>query len=151
MSAAHRISTLACIAAAAVLATTAFGLSRPDGLIERSYAEAFEGLGERNASPAFDPAHLHLSSLPASTGLGTALAVGDRISLAQRAGGNSSYEIIDIRPMPGVIRSSAEASSPRLMLVTAISSGQLPLQTIRFIVDADAPAASIPGAKPHAL
>ncbi len=74
-----------------------------------------------------------------------------------------TYEVIDIRALtaPGLAPGQAPAAAtPRLVLVTAIATGlatesdqQKP--TVRFIIDADAPASGFPGfmspAKPHVL
>ena len=157
MRAPLRVSALACLASLAGLAAISSGLSRPDRLIERSYADAFDRLGEaRGAAPAvataaFDPAHLHLSRLPATAPIGPSLAVGDRITLAQRAGGNASYEVIEVKPLPGVSLGESGPALPSLLVVTAVTSGQIPARTIRFIIDADGAVPRETPLKPRAL
>jgi hypothetical protein len=147
MSAPFRTSMAACFAAVAALSVGAVGFSRPDGLIERSFAQGFGSnldpltAASRPLLPAsFDPAHLHLSSLPASGMAGPSVAVGDKITLAQRQGGSVAYEVVEVRPLPlGDAYTSGSADVSRPMLVTAIASGFSPTQTIRFIVDAASP------------
>ena len=162
MRAPLRVAALACLTSLAGLAAISNGLSQPDRMIERSYAEAFDRLEQTRgtnsgiASGAFDPAYLHLSRLPATAPIGPSLAVGDRITLAQRTGGTANYEIIDVKPLPGVSLGESGPALPSLMMVTAVTSGQLPGQTIRFIIDADGPtSATVPKPmqppKPHAL
>lgn len=158
-----RVATLACIASVSALAVAGWELARPEALIERSYAEAFDRLDDGRAAAgavarsvagaaAFDPAHVHLSRMPAATPIGPVLAVGDRITLAQREGGVAAYEVIDVRPLSAKALGAEDAGLPRLLLVTAVTSGRAPAQTMRFIVDADAPAsAAMPAFKPHAL
>jgi hypothetical protein len=143
MSAPFRTSLAACLAAVAVFSIGAVGFSRPDGLIERSFAQGFGSTGatltaaKRPTLPAsFDPAHLHLSSLPASGMAGPSVAVGDRITLAQRQGGAVAYEVVEVRPLSlGHTQTEGSAEVSRLMLVTAVASDQNPTRTIRFIVD----------------
>ena len=157
MRAPLRISALACLASLAGLAAISSSLSQPDRLIERSYADAFDRMGDaRGASPAvataaFDPAHVHLSRLPATATVGPALAVGDRITLAQRSGGNASYEVIEVKPLPGVSLGESGPALPSLLLVTAVTSGQMPAQTMRFIIDADGGAKPVAPTTPRAL
>ncbi len=140
MSASYRMSLAACLAAVAALSLGAFGLSRPDGLIERSFADAFGSADSPQhrvaVDTAFDPSHLHLSSLPAFGMASPAMAIGDRITLAQRHGGAVAYEVVEIRPLPGNGGGDGATDQSRLMLVTAISTGQLPARSIRFVVDA---------------
>lgn len=154
-----RVSAAACTAAVMILAVSAGGLSRPDSLIERSFAEAFStqrGAGGRVAAPEpvrFDPAHLHLSRLPASTA-GPALNLGDRITVAGRNGTTSGYEVIEVRPLAGDAAGEKQSDGARLLLVTAVSTGPAPAQTIRLVIDAGdrtMPAGTAVGARPHAL
>lgn len=157
MSTPLRVSMLACAAAFVGLGVAAAGLSRPEGMIERSYAQAFErgelavAESRRAPTPGFDPAHLHLSRLPAGGVAGPALAIGDRMTLARRAGGSAAYEVVDVRPLPLAALGEAGNDATRLLLVTAVTSGQMPTETIRFIVDADAPAGTPTPVRPRAL
>lgn len=150
-----RVSASACVACVAALGAAAFGMARPDGLIERSYSTAFdqqEPIISRTASAlAFDPAHLHLSQLASPIGLGPTIAIGDRITLAQRSGEAASFEVLDVRPLSATALGTTTAELPRLLVVTAVASGQLPLQTIRFLVDAEARVTPLAAPKPRAL
>jgi hypothetical protein len=159
MSTPLRTSLTACFAAASVLAVGALAFSRTDGMIERSFAQGFGENGgamptarSRLSLPgAFDPAHLHLSSLPAVGASGTPVAVGDTITLAQRQGGAVAYEVVEVRPLtPHESQDGGSGELTGLMLVTAIASGQHPAQTVRFVVDGPAPARVAP-ARPRAL
>lgn len=151
-----RVSMLACAACASGLALVWLGLSRPESLIERSYSTAFDRQEaprqhtHRTNAAAFDPAHLHLSQLPGLSPLGPSLAVGDRITLAQRAGEAVSFEVIDVRPLAATADGVA-GDAPRLLIVTAVAAGTLPVQTLRFVIEPRAsnnPAVSV---QPHAL
>jgi hypothetical protein len=159
-----RVSVLASVATLAALAVGGGSLLRSEGMIERTYTGAFDQMEqERGMRPvaassrtSFDPAHVHLSHLPAAAALGPSVAIGDRITLAQRAGGVASYEVIDVRPLPRAsltdrLGGDGNGKDARLLLVTAATSGQLPTQTVRFIIDADAPARPAPATRPHAL
>ena len=157
-----RVSALACAASLAALSAVAFGLSGSEPMIERSYAGAFDRLEQARSAtasrlpPAFNPAHLHLSRFPMTNPLGPALAVGDQITLAQRAGGSAAYEVIEVRPMSadpigGSAGAAPGAGLARLLMVTAVTTGSMPAQTIRLIIDADGPTDASPVVRPHAL
>ena len=157
MSAPFRMLAISGAATVVAVAAVVIGAVGTGPRIERSYAEAFERLDEAQATAIarsagrLDPAHLHLSRLPAVASAAPALAVGDRITLAAREGGVVNYEVIEVRALPGAIAGAALQMSPadpasRLMLVTAVSSDTTKARTVRFIVDADAPAESaLPG------
>lgn len=158
-----RVSAVACAAAVLAFAVSSGGLSRPDGMIERSFAQAFGTRGgeggpapgpavHRHEPTRLDPAHLHLSRLPATT-LGPALALGDRIIVAARNGAEHAYEVVDVRPLAGEALGEAGSDTPPL-LVTARSIGTAPAQTIRLVIDAGertVPTGAAVGLKPHAL
>lgn len=158
MKAPLRVSALACTASLLALGAGAFGLVRPEPLIERSFADAFDRMevapplgSASDAASRIDPSFIHLSRLAASQSSMPSLAVGDSITLALQAGGSSTYEVIELRPLSGASLGEGAANLPRLMMITAATTGRLPAQTIRFIVDADAPAGPVVPAKPHAL
>lgn len=156
-----RVSVLACVASLTGLAVAAYGLTRPDDMIARSYTDAFGGTEPAGwptaavagaGSASFDPAQVLLSSLPAVRPAGPVLGIGDRVTLAQRDGGAADYEVTDVRPLPAADLGAPGAKLPRLTMVTAVSiGGRLPVQTIRFLIDADAPTAPPVPAKQHAL
>lgn len=151
MASTLRISTAALATAALGIGGIWAAMDRPDALIERSFASAFDRLEStapsRAASPGFDPAHLHLSRLPASSPMPAPLALGDRMTIAGRGGVATTYEVIELRPLPAGASAAAEE---RMLMVTAVTIGQAPVQTIRFIVEAGNAPAVLP-AKPHAL
>lgn len=167
MSAPSRISAISCAATLSALLTVAAGAALPGAGIERSYAEAFDRMGEANAGAAatlagrIDPAHLHLSAMKPADGVTPPVAVGDRITLSAREGGAVSYEVIEVRPISANLDAAGSGSAAgqphsRLMLVTAVSAPMPKAKTVRFIVDADASTDStLPGlvrdGKPHAL
>jgi hypothetical protein len=151
MASTLRISTAALAAAALGIGGIWAAMDRPDALIERSFAGAFDRLEStapaRAAVPLFDPAHLHLSRLPASSPMAAPVALGDRMTIAGRGGAATTYEVIELRPLPA---GSGTEAGDRLLMVTATTIGQAPVQTIRFIVEAGNAPAVVP-AKPHAL
>ena len=123
-------------------------MDRPDALIERSFADAFERLEVPRAASiglaaaTFDPTHVHLSRLPAA---GPALAVGHRMTIADQAGGTIAYEVIEVRALAG-------DRVPGMTMVTAVSVGLTPVRTMRFIVDAEGEGDLVRASgKPHAL
>lgn len=162
MKAPLRVSALACAASLLALGAAALGLVRPEPLIERSFADAFDrmevararstaGDTAGDAALRLDPSFFHLSRLSAAQSSMPSFAVGDSITLALQAGGTSTYEVIELRPLSGAALGEEAASSPRLLMITAATTGRFPTQTIRFVVDADAPAVPVVPAKPHAL
>lgn len=151
-----RVSSLACLVSAAALGWVALGGLGGDGLVERSVADAMDHAEVQGASAntpvrSFDPAHIRLSSLPSGHAFGNPVAVGDRITLAQRDGGTATYEVVEVRPLSAQALGAEAHSGPNLMLVTATTgAGRVPAQTIRFIFDGEAK--SVPAVpKPHAL
>ena len=151
MPASLRVSAAAFAATLAALGAVWAAMDRPDSLIERSFADAFERLEAPRAASlgtaagTFDPAHLHLSRLPAAAAASPALTVGDRMTIADRTGGSIAYEVIEVRPLAG-------DRVPGMTLVTAVSVGQTPARTMRFIVDADGEGDAVrANLKPHAL
>jgi len=136
----------------AALAGFAFGLSRPEAMIERTYTQAFERLEVSrggDSRPAdrvgFDRSHVHLSRLPANVPIGPSLAVGDRITLDHRSGSAAAYEVVEVRPLPvAAAQAVSTTSSPRLLLVTAAAVDGARGGTFRFVVDADATSAPMP-------
>lgn len=156
MPAPLRVSVIACALSAAVLGAAGLGLSQSESVIERSYVQAFDRIDAGGQVAAlrnggFDPAHVRLSNLPASAAFGPKLAVGDRITLAQAEGGATTYEVIEVTPLalqPPVAR-GLEPS--RMKLVTAVTSGQLPVRTVRFLIDAEPQGSATPIERPHSL
>lgn len=143
-----RISAAAVATTLAAFAAIWSAMDRPEAMIERSFADAFERLEAPRTAAAlhrgpasFDPAHLHLSRLPASA---PGLTLGDRMTIAGRSGSETSFEVVEISPLP--------AAGVNLTLVTAVSVGPAPAHTIRFVMEAGAePAITRPPAKPHTL
>jgi hypothetical protein len=153
-----RVTMVACLSTAVVASFTTLGLSRPDAMIERSFARGFDsmGTGDRQFAPAmgavFDPAHLHLSRLPSVGALNSNLQVGDRITVALREGGTAAYEMVEIRPLGvGEGTSGPGGEISRLSVATAISVGQLPARTIRLLIDVEPQNVMRPGASQHSL
>ena len=151
MPASLRVSAAAFATTLAALGAVWAAMDRPDALIERSFADAFERLEAPRAAliglaaAKFDPAHLHFSRLPAATLAGPVLAVGNRMTIADRAGGSVAYEVIEVRALAG-------DRVPGMTMVTAVSVGQTPARTMRFIVDADGEGdVARATLKPHAL
>lgn len=150
-----RVSALACLASLSALGLVAFGTGAGEGLVERSVADAIDRMELRGAAAAvtrgFDPSHIHLTNLSTGPGPGSAVAVGDRMTLAQRDGGSATYEVVEVRPLARQAVGAGADDGPKLMLVTAVATaGRMPAQTIRFIFDGDAKDATAFG-KPHAL
>lgn len=154
-----RISLAACAASVASLTAVSVGMSRPDGMIERSYAQGFDRLDsgrqiERHLSPigasTYDPTHLQLSRFAGSAG--PKLAIGDRITLNNQSGGAAAYEVVEVRPLPSELTGEGHDARPKLLLVTALrTGGGRPAEAIRLVVDADAPAPSVSTGTPHSL
>lgn len=156
MASTLRISIAAVAAVAVGMAGIWTAMDRPDALIERSFAGAFDRLESapppRTETPLFDPAQLHLSRLEASSPMSSPLALGDRMTIAGRAGSLATYEVIELRPLRQGTGSGASHADERMLLVTAVSVGQAPAQTIRFVVEASSTTDRIsPPARPHAL
>jgi hypothetical protein len=160
MLAPFHVSLLACAMSLTFLGISAYSLSQPEGMIERSYAGAFGGaepvrapqaMTTGDASPALDLSKVHLSSHQTATGVAASLGLGDRITLAQREGGIAEYEVIEVRPLLASDAGSPGVGLPHLMMVTAVTTGgRLPVQTIRFLVEPIQAEALAP-AKPRAL
>lgn len=154
MTAPFRVSVIACTASALALSLAVFGNPGSDDLVERSVAGAIDRAetsgGQVAPARRLDPAHIHLSSLPAGLAPGTAVTVGDRITLAQRDGAAATFEVVEVRPIAALPGSEAGGGRD-LILVTAVSAaGLMPAQTIRFVFDGDAKSPP-PPARPHAL
>ena len=148
MPASLRVSAAAFSATLAALGTVWAAMDRPDALIERSFAAAFERLeapraaSKGLASANFDRSHVHLSRLPVA---GPALAVGHHMTIADRNGGSVAYEVIEVRALAG-------DRVPGMTMVTALSVGLTPARTMRFIADADVEGDAVQAnGKPHAL
>lgn len=155
MASTLRISAAALTVATVGLAGIWTGTDRSEGIIERSFASAFDRLEAAShpptARPAFDPAHLHLSRLPAASAMASPLARGDRMTITGRSGSLTTYEVVELRPLPAGTGGAADADE-RMVMVTAVTVGQVPAQTIRFIVEAGSAPERVPApAKPHAL
>ncbi len=151
MPASLRVSAAAFTATLAALGAVWAVMDRPDALIERSFADAFERLEAPRAdsiglaAAKFDPTHVHLSRLPAAAPAGPALAVGNRMTIADRNGGSIAYEVIEVRALAG-------DRAPVMTMVTVVSVGLTPARTMRFIVDADSEGDVVRATlKPHAL
>ncbi len=156
MRAPLRVSATACALSAAVLIVAAGGLSHSGSSIERAYSQAFDRIESRErfatgSDGAFDPGHLRLSSLPSSAAFGPKLAVGDRITLSQAEGIATTYEVIEVTPLAlqGPVARGLEPS--RMKLVTAVTSGQIPVRTVRFLIDAEPQGSTTPTERPHSL
>jgi len=155
MPAPLRVSATACALSAAALIVAGWGLAQSESIVERAYSHAFDridarGPGVAHVTGGFDPAHMRLSSLPSSAVFGPKLAVGDRITLSQAEGGTVAYEVVEVTPL-GLQEPVARGfERSRMKLVTAVTSGQIPLRTVRFLVDAE-PQGSTPIERPHAL
>lgn len=150
-----RGSLLITLLAAGATSLTVLGLSPSDGAIQRSFAQAFHGVdtgsASRSATTGFDPAHLHLSRAAMDGSVGPHLVVGDRITLSQQSGGSLSYEVVDVRPLVGATGTEAAAGQPRLSMVTAIAKSEMPVRTVRFLIEAGPQVGGQPAPKPHAL
>ena len=184
MTSPYRLPTLSLAATALALTGLAAGSTGFGVAIESTYAEAFERIEATRPLPAdrssghatgrtsdgvtdrraagLNPAHIHLSRLPVAEAKRPAFAVGDRMTLAAREGGNRTFDVVEVRPLTGELGSGSDgatalSSSPsaRLFLVTAVSTDDLRTRTVRFIIDADGPADQLPvqdaPARPHAL
>lgn len=122
-------------------------------MIERAYSEAFGRIDSRGAGPngGFDPAHVRRSSLPAGAAFGAKLTVGDRITLAQATGGATTYEVIEVTPLALQEPAARGLEPSRMKLVTAVTSGQIPVRTVRFLIDAEPQGSATPVERPHSL
>lgn len=151
-----RVSIACCVSGLAVLGAVAASLSRPEAMIERSYTAAFDAIEGETAGPraalvrGFDSAHLHLSRLPAAVENAPPLKPGDRITL-QRSGALVTFEVLDVRPLPAVTLAEAGTALPPMLVVTATSTDQLPVQTVRLMIEAGQRPHETAAPKPHAL
>lgn len=141
-----RLSILASAASAAVLAIAGNSLSRPERLMERQLADAIERVEPAHslvgvrADAGIDRSHVHLSRLPEPALAGPPLALGSRISFAGPTGVVTAYEVTQLRPIAEGSNAEAGEDLPRLLLVVAAPVDRRAGRTIRFIIDADAPA-----------
>lgn len=155
MPAPLRVSTTACALSAAALIVAGWGLSHSESIVERAYSQAFDRIdaGKHHAvrvESGFDPAHLRLSSLSATSAFGPKIAVGDRITLSQAEGSAVTYEVVDVTPLALQQPVARGFDQSRMKLVTAVTSGQIPLRTVRFLIDAE-PQGGATIERPHAL
>lgn len=140
---------------AAALIVAGWGLSQSETVVERAYSQAFDRMESRSqdvarANNGFDPAHLRLSSLPANAAFGSKLAVGDRLTLSQAAGVAATYEVIAVTPLALQEPVARGFERSRMKLVTAVMSGEIPVRTVRFLIDAE-PNGATTIERPHSL
>jgi hypothetical protein len=156
MTSTLRITAAALVATAAALTGLWTAAERPDRLIERAFADAFDRLEAPHAAraerPLFDPAHLHLSRLPAAPARVAPIAIGDRMTIAGRAGGSTTYEVVAMQPLPPVPGTDSPTAALALVMVTAVAVGEVPAETMRFVVETGPATQAVPAlTRPHAL
>lgn len=151
-----RISVAAAAVTAASVAAFVAVMSAPEAAISRSFATALGSKGSGEAA-GFDPAHLHLSSMPvplepAAAGLPSHVSVGDRITFSGRASGSRSYRITSVSPFSVGEQVAGGAEPGRLLLVTAEAvDGNAPA-TMRFVIEASNGPRPVSGpSKPRSL
>lgn len=151
-----RVSATVCVLSAATLLVAGLGLSQSESIVERAYSQAFDRIDAQGQTAArvnggFDPAHIRLSSLPTNTAFGPKLALGDRITLSQAEGIAVTYEVIEVTPLALQEPLVRGLERSRMKLVTAVTTGQMPARTVRFLIEAEPQAAPTPIKRPHSL
>ncbi len=146
MMSAYRVPAAAAVVIIVSMAAFATMLSRPEGAIGKSFAKAFD---IETAQPqdevrltTLEAAPLHLSGAEEAQDIELTTAVwrptvalGDRISIANRDGGTRTFEIVAIKALE--MKENSKAGAPKLLLVKAVSADRLPTSTLRFVIEAD--------------
>jgi hypothetical protein len=139
-----RIPLLALAATAGSIAAVSVTLSRPEALIDRSLNAALSRMGGGSAvtasrlSDGAETGLLKLSStgsVDGPAGLGQALAVGDRITIAAKDGARRTLEVADVRPLAETGGAQAEGADGNLLLVTCNVLGGAPGEVVRFVIE----------------